>query len=382
MKNRKRTAAVAALVLGAALVGVLGVEGVARFNLRHEQAARSYLGDQLYTEIRGQGTPMVFLAGLEGSTEFWQNRFEPLTRDHRLIFVDALGFGRSPWPDVRYTLEDHLGALRRTLVAKGATRDVTIVAHSLGTILATYYAALYPSEVERLVLLGVPVFDSASEAKRRIREMSSIAALFSLHRWLAREACLTMGAFRPLLRKVLPSLVPDLPPGVASDSVLHSWPAIDGTLRNVLFTRPVGIPLQEIGPKVTFIHGSADAVTPLPRIERLARAIGARVVVTGNDHRRYISDSYQQVLQVLATSPRSGSDASGEILRNRRAIQEIMLEVRNEPGGKPSFPLCGGPEDMNHDDQEIDPRMGQCGRRGHRLRIRPPSLAPALGRHG
>jgi len=314
MKNLKRTAVVAALVLGAALAAVVGVEGAARFNLRHEQAARSYLGDLLYTEVRGQGTPMVFLAGLEGSTEFWQNRFEPLTRDHRLIFVDALGFGRSPWPDVRYTLHDHLGALRRTLVAQGATKEVTIVAHSFGTILATYYAALYPSEVDRVVLLGTPVFGEAGEARGRIRQMSSLAALFSLHRWLAREACLTMGAFRPLLRQVLPSLVPDLPPGVASDSVLHSWPAIDGTLRNVLFTRPVAIPLQAIGPKVTFIHGSADTVTPLSRIERLARAIGARVIVTANDHRSYISDSYPQVLRVLATSSRSGSDANGDVL--------------------------------------------------------------------
>jgi pimeloyl-ACP methyl ester carboxylesterase len=309
----KLTRRLAAAVLSFVAV-VAGVEGVARFNIRHEQAARSYLGDQLYTEVRGQGTPMVFLAGLEGSTEFWQNRFGPLTGNHHLIFVDALGFGRSPWPDGRYTLEDHLGALRRTLIAKGATKDVTIVAHSFGTILAGYYAARYPGEVDRVVLLGTPVFDSAEEAKKRIRELSPIAALFSLHPWLAREACLTMGAFRPLLRKVLPSLAPDLPSGVASDAVLHSWPAIDGTLRNVLLTRPVAIPLREIGLKVTFIHGTADAVTPLLRIQQLAQAIGARVIVTANDHRRYISDSYQQVLQVLATLPQDGPPASGNTL--------------------------------------------------------------------
>lgn len=273
--------------------------GVARINLRHEQAVRSYLDGRLYTEIRGHGDPVVFLAGLQGSTEFWQEGFDPLVQDHRLIFVDALGFGRSPWPEVRYTLEDHLGALRRTLVAKAVTRKVTLVAHSFGAILATYYAARNPGDVDRVFLLGTPVFNGDEDARRRIREMSPIAALFSRHRLLAREACMTMGAFRPLLRKMLPSLKGDLPPGVASDAVLHCWSAIYGTLRHVLFTRPITIPLQRIGPKVTFIHGAADAVTPLPRIRQLAQAIGARVIVTANDHRGYVAESHHQILASL-----------------------------------------------------------------------------------
>lgn len=78
--------------------------------------------------------------------------------------MDALGFGHSPWPEADYTLEDHLGALRRTLVAAGATRRVTLVGHSAGAILAAWYAARYPEEVERLYLLGTPVFRDRREA--------------------------------------------------------------------------------------------------------------------------------------------------------------------------------------------------------------------------
>jgi pimeloyl-ACP methyl ester carboxylesterase len=88
---------------------------------------------------------VVFLAGLTGSTSYWGHAFDALALDHRLVFVDALGFGRSPWPDARYTLDDQLGALRRTLLGLGIDREVTIVAHSFGTVLAAYYAAGHPA---------------------------------------------------------------------------------------------------------------------------------------------------------------------------------------------------------------------------------------------
>jgi len=299
MATLKRKLAVTALAL-AATAG--GIELLASANLRREQAARAYLGDKLYVRSRGEGAPIVFLAGLQASTEFWQDRFDALDRDHRLIFVDAHGFGHSPWPDLRYTLEDHLGALRRTLVAQGATSHVTIVAHSLGTIFAANYAARYPGEIDRVVLLGTPVFSGEKEARKRLWQVSPLAAMFSLHWLLARETCMTMGAFRPLLRRVLPSLEPDLPRGVVSDAVLHCWPAIDGTLRNVLLAKPIAVPLRRIGPKVTFIHGSADAVTPLPQIRRLAGEIGARLLVTANDHRRYVLDSHEEILGALETT--------------------------------------------------------------------------------
>lgn len=52
---------VGVLSFGAA---VAVVEGVAAFRVHRLRAARAYLGDRLYTEIRGQGPPVIFLAGL------------------------------------------------------------------------------------------------------------------------------------------------------------------------------------------------------------------------------------------------------------------------------------------------------------------------------
>jgi pimeloyl-ACP methyl ester carboxylesterase len=270
--------------------GFAAVEIAARLNVRREQARRRALDGRLFARVLGAGDPVVFIPGYQGSTEFWQHAFDSLASRHRLIFVDTLGFGRSPWPDRPPTLDDHLNALRETLIAEGAIGRVTLVGHSFGTVLAAYYAERYPDEIDRLLLLGAPVFKDEDDARRRLHEISPIAAIFSLNRFLAREACMLMCALRPLLEAVLPRLKPDLPPGVVHDAVLHDWPAADGSLR-VLLTRPIAEPLRRIGPKVTFVHGSADGITPLARIRELAAATGAAVIETSDVHLSYASRS-------------------------------------------------------------------------------------------
>jgi pimeloyl-ACP methyl ester carboxylesterase len=278
--------------------GIAALELTARLNVRREQTRRRGLAGRLFTRVLGEGDPVVFIPGYQGSTEFWQHAFDPLASRHRLIFLDVLGFGRSPWPDRPPTLDDHLDALRGTLIAGGATRRVTLVAHSFGTVLAAYYAERYPDEIDRLLLLGAPVFEDEADARRRLHEISPIAALFSLNRLLAREACMLMCALRPLLEAVLPRLKPDLPPGVVHDAVLHDWPAADGSLR-VLLTRPIAEPLRRIGRKVTFIHGSADGITPLARICDLAAETGAAVIDTSDVHLSYPSRSAGLIRQEI-----------------------------------------------------------------------------------
>ena len=188
---------------------MLAVELLSRLNLRRELATRRYLGDRLFVRELGAGTPVVFIPGYQGSTEFWGHAFDGLVDRHHLMFVDALGFGRSPWPEEAPTLDDHLGALRRTLVASGATTGIVLVGHSFGTLLAAYYADRYPEGVERVLLIGSPVFDGEEDARKRVHEISSFAALMVRHRIVARGMCMIMCAFRPLLAKLLLSWLAD-----------------------------------------------------------------------------------------------------------------------------------------------------------------------------
>jgi pimeloyl-ACP methyl ester carboxylesterase len=275
------------------------VEAIAAVRVRYLRAERVPLDGQLYTEVRGQGDPMVFLAGLPGTTAYWDHRFDALARGHRLIFIDALGFGRSPWPDGEYTLDDHLRALRRTLVAEGAREHVIFVAHSFGTLLAAYYAARYPAEVEHLYLLGTPVFEDEKEALEHIRALSSTGGLFSIHPIVAREACKLHEAFGPLLTGLVPRMMNDMPPELVRGAMLHTWQAYNGTLRHVVLSKPVAVPMTRLGAKVTFVHGRADGITSLPRIRALAARIGARVIETGDSHTSYSFRNPQPIVSAI-----------------------------------------------------------------------------------
>jgi pimeloyl-ACP methyl ester carboxylesterase len=274
------------------------VEKLAWWNIARERAKRAYLGDLLFVETKGDGPPIVFLAGLQGSTRYWCGAFDSLAASNRLIDVDALGFGRSPWPLHEPTLDDHLAWLRRTFVAQSATEHVTIVAHSFGTILAAYYAARYPDEVDRLVFLGTAIFRGAADARMRIRAMSELSALFSLNPVLAREACLLLCAFRRFFRW-LARRVSSLPAPVAEDAVLHDWPSINGAIRNILLACPIEIALSKVRSAVVFIHGSRDPVTPLSRIQEVASRIHASVIVVDGDHQAYVTSARSAVLEVL-----------------------------------------------------------------------------------
>lgn len=288
------------LVAALAIPSFFGlVEILAWSNIAAERNRRSYLGDKLFTQVAGNGTPIVFMAGLQGSTRYWGEAFQPLAATRRLIYVDLYGFGQSPWPLEEPTLEDHIAWLRRTLVAHGATRDVTLVAHSFGGIVAAYYAARYPAEVAHVYLLGAPVFESEGEARKRIRDMSQLAALFALNPVIARETCLVMGAFRPFFRRLLPYFGSKTSSEVLKDAVLHDWPSINGAIRNILLTKPLAVPVGQLGAKVTFVHGSADRVTPLPQITKLANKSAARVVVLPVDHQGYVTEGRSALIQLL-----------------------------------------------------------------------------------
>lgn len=269
-RTRRSWLAQAGVRAAAALVAVtLVVELLAAWNVRWMRAAREREGGLLFTESDGAGQPVVLIAGFTGSTRFWAPLVPALSTEGRVVRVDALGFGRSPWPSAHYSLDDHLSALRRTLEAEDAAVPVVLVGHSFGAVLASHYAARWPGGVEHLVLIGAPVFESAEDGRRRVRELSPMAALFSFTPLLARESCQLACAFRPLARRLAVLARPGLPEAAAEDGVLHDWQSFDGTMRNVVLGAPLASPLRTLATRshlpITFLHGTRDRVTTFQR---------------------------------------------------------------------------------------------------------------------
>jgi pimeloyl-ACP methyl ester carboxylesterase len=278
--------------IGFALGGLVGFAAVVHvledWRVARERRERARSDGALHRIASGAGPVVVLIPGFLGTTSYWGDAFDDLARDHRLVSVDPLGFGRSPWPETDYTLEEHLDALHRTMEQERKGRPITIVGHSFGALLAAYYAAVHPEIVERAVLLGLPIFESEQDARDRVDSFGALASLFVLDRRVAGAACHVLCAFRPLFAEIVPYLDERHSKTVAAAGVLHTWRSFDGTLRNVLLARFAAEPVMVLGARAVLIHAEQDDVTPLDRARALADRSGAELFVVPGDHDGYL----------------------------------------------------------------------------------------------
>lgn len=104
------------------------------------------------------GPPAIFIHGLGGSTEYWRPLIE-LTglKAYDCIIFDLEGHGLSPTtPTSRLSIESFAADLQAICLQNGITSDLTLVAQSLGCLVALKYAQDNPGLVSKLVLFGPP----------------------------------------------------------------------------------------------------------------------------------------------------------------------------------------------------------------------------------
>jgi pimeloyl-ACP methyl ester carboxylesterase len=98
------------------------------------------------------GRVVVLLHGMNFYGEYWTAAIEVLRKaGFRVVVPDQVGFGRSSKPIMPYTLSDMAMNTRRLLDTLGVPK-AAIVGHSMGGMVATRFALLYPEATERLVL--------------------------------------------------------------------------------------------------------------------------------------------------------------------------------------------------------------------------------------
>jgi 3-oxoadipate enol-lactonase len=107
---------------------------------------------RLAVEDSGAGAVVLMLHGLGGTTSVFQVQAEALSATYRVVRMDFCGAGRSPaWPDISLAAhaEDALAVLDTLGIARA-----TVVAHSMGTVVARLVAARRPEVVQGLALLA------------------------------------------------------------------------------------------------------------------------------------------------------------------------------------------------------------------------------------
>ncbi|HEY0510738.1 MAG TPA: alpha/beta fold hydrolase [Thermoanaerobaculia bacterium] len=120
----------------------------------HAESTTGFLntpgGGRLWYEVRGEGTPIVFLHDGLLSSATWDGPFDAFSKGFRAVRYDRRGFGRSEPAKGAYSDVDDLHAVFETLKIGRAA----LVGCSNGSRLALDYALAYPDRVEALVLVG------------------------------------------------------------------------------------------------------------------------------------------------------------------------------------------------------------------------------------
>ncbi|MCK7597072.1 alpha/beta hydrolase [Microbulbifer sp. CAU 1566] len=101
------------------------------------------------------GKTVLLLHGKNFSGAYWQSTIENLTKQgYRVIAPDQIGFGKSSKPaGFQFTFQA-LANHTKALLDKLDIAEVSVTGHSMGGMLATRFALMYPNAVEKLVLVN------------------------------------------------------------------------------------------------------------------------------------------------------------------------------------------------------------------------------------
>src|ERR1700686_646128 len=100
----------------------------------------------------GKGEPVVLLHGYAETRHMWLPLISKLADKHSVVAPDLRGFGDSSAPPDGYTKAAMAQDIHALVKSLNYDR-IRLVGHDIGLMVAYAYAAQYPSEVDRLVLM-------------------------------------------------------------------------------------------------------------------------------------------------------------------------------------------------------------------------------------
>ena len=141
----------------------------------------SALGVNLHYQDTGPSknvTPILFLHGFGASLQTWETWAQALSEDYRVISVDLPGFGLTGEdPSGIYTDQRSVEVLEAFLKELQIPK-VVLVGNSMGGKFAWQFAARYPNQVSKLVLISPDGYASPGIGYGKKTEVPAIAELY------------------------------------------------------------------------------------------------------------------------------------------------------------------------------------------------------------
>lgn len=253
---------------------------------------------QLYYRQAGpqSGPPVIFIHGLGGSSEFFGPLITSLGLDktHSLHLLDLEGHGLSPTVATSVVSIASYAQDVFALAEYATISEATVVAHSMGCLVALDFAAKHPEVASKLVLLGPPPSPipeagrSGSNARAATVRASGMAAVV--------DAIITAGTSsksqtaNPLaIAAIRLSLLGQDPEGYAKGCT-----ALAGVVQP--------LPVSQIRASVLIVTGEEDKVAPPAVCEKYAAEIsGAKVQVVSQVGHWHIFEDVKGVADAVGS---------------------------------------------------------------------------------
>lgn len=237
-------------------------------------------GHRLRYRRMGAGPPVVLIHGFAGSAHTWRALMPLLAEAHSVYAIDLLGFGLSEKPArADHSLAGHGRRVVAALAALGL-REVTLVGHSMGGVVAAYAALSDPEgRIARLALLDANFYRRNGPPIPVVFPLPRLLAL-RFYRPASRLASLRRCYHDP--RRLTPEAVAAYLAPTTTLGAVESLAAFLATPGPPTYAH---LPPQLRLPTL-ILWGAADQLWPLDDMHRLQHAIpGARAVsIPGAGH--------------------------------------------------------------------------------------------------
>ncbi len=211
----------------------------------------------------GRSKPViVLLHGIAATSKTWDLLIEQIdTKKYRVIALDLLGFGSSPKPTrCKYTVDDHIMYIRRTLKRLGVKRINKLVGHSMGAIISARYARYYPDKVGELYLLSLPLYLD-KEHQQTLIARSRTDMFLKTYEFIFNKRNFTIATSKHL-RNIF-KLVDGM------EVTRDNWRAFRLSLKNTIVDQNTFSDIRDIDKPIHVIYGAFDEVLVQESLKKL-----------------------------------------------------------------------------------------------------------------
>ena len=124
-----------------------------------------------YREL-GEGQPLVILHGLFGNSDNWQTHAKKLSEYFRVILVDQRNHGHSDWSN-EFSYDLMAKDLNELFIDLNLKKAI-VLGHSMGGKTAIRFTQLYPSKIEKLIVVDIGVKEYPMHHEEILKGLHSI----------------------------------------------------------------------------------------------------------------------------------------------------------------------------------------------------------------